>query len=1123
MLVVAHFRRLAGMLTFLSISLALLVLPSLVQSSSHDVIVTLDHDGTRITLTDGQRLIVKLEGHPATGYVWDSEQSSSLLQPLGDPVFEAPSPTGGKTGAPALQVLTFLPVRAGEETLTLVYRRPWDRAVQRTFSIRVETLGRFTVLSPAAQPSSGSTPPPVVMGAQEGLPAAFNWCDQGACTPVKDQGVCGSCWAFATTGVVESALKRIDGVERDLSEQYLISAGTHGTCNGGGPAYDLFIGDLPAHQTEAGAVYESDLPYLGQDVPLTRALPHHERLLAWNQVVNADIATIKRIIYEHGPVDTALCVGLGFMSYQSGVFETDESVPCYAGHAVVLVGWDDSRGSRGAWRLRNSWGSMWGEGGYMWIGYGVSGIGQWINYVRYDHLAPGTSAISGRVWSLEGSGLAHVVVSDGVRSVSTDQYGLYVVKDVPPGTYTLTPSRSGFAFFPSSRTVTVSTGRNLNWQNFQSLPTYTVSGRVTDVAGNGVAGVTISDGTRSATTDAQGRYTLTNVPYGNWYQLTPSHNNYVFNPTQRWIKVSGDLSGQDFSAICQSCTISGRVTDSAGNGIAGVTISNGTHSATTDAQGRYALNVPPGEYWLVPSRNGYTFNPERRWITVNRHLSGQDFTATLATYVIRGRVTDSAGNGIAGVTISDGTRSATTDAQGRYALTNVPQGGYWLTPSHNTYVFNPTQRWITVNGDLNGQDFTATLVTYVIRGRVTDGAGNGVAGVTISDGTRSATTDAQGFYALSGVPAGAYTLTPSRDGYAFAPASRTVTVTGDLSGQDFTATLVTYAIRGRVTDSAGNGVAGVTVSDGTRSATTDAQGFYALSGVPAGAYTLTPSRDGYAFAPASRTVTVTGDLSGQDFTATLVTYAIRGRVTDSAGNGVAGVTISDGMRSATTDAQGFYALSGVPAGAYTLTPSRDGYAFAPASRTVTVTGEVSGQDFTATLVTYAIRGRVTDGAGNGVVGVTISDGTRSATTDAQGFYALSGVPAGAYTLTPSRDGYAFAPASRTVTVTGDLSGQDFTATLVTYAIRGRVTDGAGNGVAGVTISDGTRSATTDAQGFYALSGVPAGAYTLTPSRDGYAFAPASRTVTVAGDLSGQDFTVSSSAGHYRVFLPLTVR
>jgi hypothetical protein len=123
MLVVAHFRRLAGMLTFLSIAVALLVIPSFAQSSSRDVVVTLDRDGTRVTLTDGQRLIVKLEGHPATGYGWEIEPSSSLLRPLGDPVFEAPSPTGMETGAPVLQVLTFLPVRArGRDA------HPWSTA-----------------------------------------------------------------------------------------------------------------------------------------------------------------------------------------------------------------------------------------------------------------------------------------------------------------------------------------------------------------------------------------------------------------------------------------------------------------------------------------------------------------------------------------------------------------------------------------------------------------------------------------------------------------------------------------------------------------------------------------------------------------------------------------------------------------------------------------------------------------------------------------------------------------------------------------------------------------------------------------------------------------------------------
>ena len=106
----------------------------------------------------------------------------------------------------------------------------------------------------------------------------------------------------------------------------------------------------------------------------------------------------------------------------------------------------------------------------MWIGYGVSGIGRRIDYAYYDRLAPGTSAISGQVTSL-GSGIANVVVSDGVRSAFTDQYGMYVVKHVPPGTYTLTPSRSSLVFSPSSRTVTVNAGRNLNRQDFAILPT----------------------------------------------------------------------------------------------------------------------------------------------------------------------------------------------------------------------------------------------------------------------------------------------------------------------------------------------------------------------------------------------------------------------------------------------------------------------------------------------------------------------------------------------------------------------------------------------------------------------------------------------------------------------------
>jgi ELWxxDGT repeat protein len=367
--------------------------------------------------------------------------------------------------------------------------------------------------------------------------------------------------------------------------------------------------------------------------------------------------------------------------------------------------------------------------------------------------------------------------------------------------------------------------------------------------------------------------------------------------------------------------------------------------------------------------------------------------------------------------------------------------GFWRSDGTEEGTVQLLSEWAYARAVICGQVFITSqtnLYTLLIdpnrctiSGRVTDGAGNGVAGVTVSAGARSATTDANGFYAISGLPTGVYTLTATRSGYQITPASRTVTVSDHLSGQDFTATLLTYTVGGRVTDGAGNGVAGVTVSAGARSATTDATGFYTISGLPTGVYTLTATRSGYQITPASRTVTVSDHLSGQDFTATLLTYTIGGRVTDGAGNGVAGVTVSAGARSATTDATGFYTISGLPTGVYTLTATRSGYQITPASRTVTVSDHLSGQDFTATLLTYTIGGRVTDGAGNGVAGVTVSAGERSATTDATGFYALSGLSSGVYALRAEKPGCLIEPAQRAVTLPPDHDAQDFTAICIT--------------------------------------------------------------------------------------------
>ena len=164
-----------------------------------------------------------------------------------------------------------------------------------------------------------------------------------------------------------------------------------------------------------------------------------------------------------------------------------------------------------------------------------------------------------------------------------------------------------------------------------------------------------------------------------------------------------------------------------------------------------------------------------------------------------------------------------------------------------------------------------TLTTYTVTGTVRDSSGTGIAGVTVSDGTRNAVTDNTGSYTLSAVPVGNYTLTPTKSGYSFTPTTSNLIVAGNLSGQNFTGTLITYSVSGRIVDSSSNALVGVTVTDGTRTALTDASGIYTLTGVLPGSYTLTPTKSGYSFTPATLSATVVaGNLPGQDFTATLL-------------------------------------------------------------------------------------------------------------------------------------------------------------------------------------------------------------------------------------------------------------
>lgn len=197
------------------------------------------------------------------------------------------------------------------------------------------------------------------------LPRSFSWEARGKVTPVRNQGQCGSCWAFGTVGVMESQqLIRGRGSE-DMSEQELIDCHA-GDCAGGWWAFDRTSG------VEREAMY----PYRAQNGACRhRSGVQHFSVASWGYVSNSPFPTtneLKSAIQSRGPITVGFNATPRFQAYRGGVFN---ELPGWRGsvnHAVILVGWDDSKR---AFRAKNSWGTNWGESGYCWIRYDCNGVG----------------------------------------------------------------------------------------------------------------------------------------------------------------------------------------------------------------------------------------------------------------------------------------------------------------------------------------------------------------------------------------------------------------------------------------------------------------------------------------------------------------------------------------------------------------------------------------------------------------------------------------------------------------------------------------------------------------------------------------------------------------------------
>lgn len=353
--------------------------------------------GPWLKLKQNTVAVIELETNPATGFVWQAAlPENGRIRILGRR-FVPSKP--GMLGSPGVEKIYVAGASKGRAALAFALNRAHSlKEARKRLTFNFESEGRLSQKFEIPKVNLPATT--TIGGIQEdgsttirensysdtpsiGLPRAFNWCDEYGCTPIKDQGNCGACWAFSTTGVLENIIKAKDGQTVPLSEQYLISCNRDNfSCNGGWWAHDYHQWKTVNGEREAGAVSQTSKPYQARNASCNGPNAKVAKIIDWgyvggqNSVPSPD--AIKQAIYEYGPVAAAVCVNTAFSYYSGGVFSGPGCTR--VNHGVILVGWNDDGGY---WILRNSYGTRWGENGYMRIKYGVSRVGQGASWVDY--------------------------------------------------------------------------------------------------------------------------------------------------------------------------------------------------------------------------------------------------------------------------------------------------------------------------------------------------------------------------------------------------------------------------------------------------------------------------------------------------------------------------------------------------------------------------------------------------------------------------------------------------------------------------------------------------------------------------------------------------------------------
>jgi hypothetical protein len=227
------------------------------------------------------------------------------------------------------------------------------------------------------------------------LPLRFDWRNNNGhkyVTPVRDQGSCGSCWAFANTAALEARVlitSQTPDKDLDLSEQAIVSCdGYNYGCDGGWN--DLALNYLQATGIPAEIIAPYSSGKTGKPGSCYALYKQNTYRISGYADAATSVESIKSALVQYGPLVTSFTVYTDFFSYKSGIY-SHVTGEVEGGHAVAIVGYDSEDQS---WIIKNSWGSDWGENGYFKIKAGTNECGiEEAVFVVHFATVPGTSFI----------------------------------------------------------------------------------------------------------------------------------------------------------------------------------------------------------------------------------------------------------------------------------------------------------------------------------------------------------------------------------------------------------------------------------------------------------------------------------------------------------------------------------------------------------------------------------------------------------------------------------------------------------------------------------------------------------------------------------------------------------